>query len=53
LSGPLSVATIGTTFNTAQVDKVVPPGKRRNKTPVYVSGVKKHAQIPGLDSREV
>jgi hypothetical protein len=52
VSGPLSVAPIGTTSTTAQVDKVVPPGERRNKTPVYVSGVK-NAQIPGLDSREV
>jgi hypothetical protein len=40
LSGPLSVTPIGTTPTTAQVDKVVPPGERRNKTPVYVSGVK-------------
>jgi hypothetical protein len=40
VSGPLNVAPIGTTSTTAQVDKVVPPGKRRNKTPVYVSGVK-------------
>jgi hypothetical protein len=31
---------IGTTSTTAQLDKVVPPGERRNKTPVYVSGVK-------------
>jgi hypothetical protein len=52
VSGPLNVALIGTTFTTAQVDRVVPTGERRNKTPVYVSGVKK-AQIPGLDSREV
>jgi hypothetical protein len=28
------------TSSTAHVDKVVPPGERRNKTPVYVSGVK-------------
>jgi hypothetical protein len=40
VSGSLSVAPIGTTPSTAQVDKVVPPGERRNKTPVYVSGVK-------------
>jgi hypothetical protein len=33
VSGPLSVAPIGTTFTTAQVDKVVPSGERRNKTP--------------------
>jgi hypothetical protein len=31
---------ISTTSSTAQVEKVVPPGERRNKTPVYVSGVK-------------
>jgi hypothetical protein len=37
VSGPLSVAPIGTTSSTAQVDKVVPHGERRNKTPVYVS----------------
>jgi hypothetical protein len=29
-----------TTFSSAQVEKVDPPGERRNKTPVYVSGVK-------------
>jgi hypothetical protein len=29
-----------TTPSSAQVEKVVPPGERRNKTPVYVSGVK-------------
>jgi hypothetical protein len=46
VSGPLSVATTGTTSTTAQVDKVFPPGERRNKPPVHVSGVKKHAQIP-------
>jgi hypothetical protein len=40
VSGPLSVAPIGTTFTTAQVDKVVPREERCNKTPVYVSGVK-------------
>jgi hypothetical protein len=32
---------IRTTPSSAQVEKVVPPGERRNKTPVYVSGVKK------------
>jgi hypothetical protein len=31
---------ISTTSSSAQVEKVVPPGERRNKTPVYVSGVK-------------
>jgi hypothetical protein len=36
----MSVALIYTTSTTAQVDKVVPPEERRNKTPVYVSGVK-------------
>jgi hypothetical protein len=41
--GPLSVAPIGTTSSTNQVDKVVPPGERRNKTPVYVSGLKTRA----------
>jgi hypothetical protein len=40
VSGLLSVAPIGTTSTTAQVDKVVPSGEGRNKTPVYVSGVK-------------
>jgi hypothetical protein len=40
VSGPLSVAPVGTTSITAQVDKVAPPGEQRNKTPVYVSGVK-------------
>jgi hypothetical protein len=40
VSGPLSVGPIRTTSTTSQVDKVVPPRKRRNKTPVYVSGVK-------------
>jgi hypothetical protein len=40
VSGPLSVAPTGTTPTTAQVDKVVPSRERRNKTPVYVSGVK-------------
>jgi hypothetical protein len=40
VSGPLSVAPIGTTSTSAQVNKVFPPGERRNKTPVYISGVK-------------
>jgi hypothetical protein len=40
VSGPLSVTPIGTTYATAEVDKVLPPGERRNKTPVFVSGVK-------------
>jgi hypothetical protein len=52
VSGPLSVEPIGTTSSTAQVDKVVPNGERRNKTPVHVPGVI-NAQIPGADSREV
>jgi hypothetical protein len=39
VSGPLSVAPIGTTSTTAQDDKVVLLGERRNKTPLYVSGV--------------
>jgi hypothetical protein len=51
VSGPLSVRPIGTTPTTAQVDKVVSPGERRNKTPVYVSG-ERNVQIPGLNSRE-
>jgi hypothetical protein len=37
MSGPLSVAPIGITSTTAQVDKVVTIGERRNKTMVYVS----------------
>jgi hypothetical protein len=41
LRAALSNAPIGTTSTTDQVDKVVPPGERRNKTPVYASGVKK------------
>jgi hypothetical protein len=40
VSGPLSVAPIGTTSSTAQVENVVHPGKRGNKTPAYMSGVK-------------
>jgi hypothetical protein len=52
VSGPLSVEPIGTTSTTAQVDNVVPPRERRNKTPVYFSGVK-NTQNPGVDSREV
>jgi hypothetical protein len=40
VSGPLSVTPFGTTPTTAQADKVVPLGERRNKIPVYVSGVK-------------
>jgi hypothetical protein len=40
VSGPLNVAPVGTTSTTAQVDKVVPTGELRNKTPVQVSGVK-------------
>jgi hypothetical protein len=40
VSGPLSIESIGTISSTAQVDKVVPPGEQRNKTPLYVSGVK-------------
>jgi hypothetical protein len=45
VSGPLSVAPIGTAFITTQADKVVPPGERRNKTPVYVSGMKKTSKF--------
>jgi hypothetical protein len=40
VSGPLSVAPIGTLSTTAKWKKVVPLGERRNKTPVHVSGVK-------------
>jgi hypothetical protein len=40
VSGTLNVAPIGTTSATAQVDKVVPSGDRRNKTPVFVSELK-------------
>jgi hypothetical protein len=32
---------IGTTSSNAQVGKVVLPGERRNKTPLYVPGVRK------------
>jgi hypothetical protein len=37
--GPLSGKPEGTTFTAAQVEGRVPPGERRNKTPLYVSGV--------------
>jgi hypothetical protein len=37
--GPLSGKPEGTTFTAAQVEGRVPPEERRNKTPVYVSGV--------------
>jgi hypothetical protein len=40
VSGPLSVAPIGTTSTTAKVNMLVPPGERRSKAPVYVSWVK-------------
>jgi hypothetical protein len=40
VSGLLSGTPTGTTTPSAQVEKVIPPGERRNKTPVYVSGVK-------------
>jgi hypothetical protein len=36
----MSGTPVGTTKPSAQVDKAVPPGERRNKTPVNVSGVK-------------
>jgi hypothetical protein len=48
VSGPLSVAPIGNTSTTAQVDKVVPPGELRNKTPVYVSEVKNTCKFPDV-----
>jgi hypothetical protein len=34
-----------TTPSSAQVEKVVPPGERRNETRVYVSGVKKPCNV--------
>jgi hypothetical protein len=40
VSGPLNVTPNGATENIAQVENRAPPGKRRNKTPVYVSGVR-------------
>jgi hypothetical protein len=40
VSGPMGGKPTSTTPSSAQVEKVVPPGERRNKTPVYVSGVK-------------
>jgi hypothetical protein len=40
VSGPMVDTPTSTTSSSAQVEKVVPPGERRNKTPVYVSGVK-------------
>jgi hypothetical protein len=52
VSGPLSVALIGTTSSTAQVEKVVPSGQTHNKTPVNLSGVI-NALIRGPDSRQV
>jgi hypothetical protein len=39
VSGPMSGPPAETTTPSSQVDKAVPPGERRNKTPVYVSGV--------------
>jgi hypothetical protein len=42
VSGPMGGTPTSTTPSSAQVEKVVPPGERRNKTPVYVSGVKNH-----------
>lgn len=49
----LSVASNGTTSNTSQVDEVVFPGERRNKTPCIRAWGEKHEQISGMDSREV
>jgi hypothetical protein len=40
VSGPMGGTPTSTTPSSAQMEKVVPPGERRNKTPVYVSGVK-------------
>jgi hypothetical protein len=40
VSGPMGGTPTSTTSSSAQVEKVVPPGERRNKTPVYNSGVK-------------
>jgi hypothetical protein len=52
VSGPMSGTPAGTTTPSTQVDKAAPPGERRNKTPVYVSGVR-GKKIPRLASREV
>jgi hypothetical protein len=41
VSGPMGGTPTSNTSSSAQVEKVVPPGERRNKPPVYVSGVKK------------
>ena len=38
-SGSHGDTPFGTTPTAAQADKVVPPGERKNKTPVYVTGV--------------
>ena len=38
-SGSQGDTPFGTTLTAAQADKVVPPGERKNKTPVYVTGV--------------
>jgi hypothetical protein len=51
VSGPMSGTPAGTIKPSVQVDKPVPPGKRRNKTPLYVSGVGCE-KIPRLGSRE-
>jgi hypothetical protein len=40
LSGPLNVAPDGVTSPIVQVNKCVPAGERRNKTPVCISGMK-------------
>jgi hypothetical protein len=40
VSGPMSGTPASTIKPSAQVDKAVPPGERRNKSPAYVSGVR-------------
>jgi hypothetical protein len=45
VSGPMGCTPTITTPPSAQMEKVVPPGERRKKTPVYVSGVKNPRSI--------
>jgi hypothetical protein len=40
VSGPQSDAPLGTTATTAQVQEKVSPREKRNKIPMYVSGVR-------------
>jgi hypothetical protein len=45
VAGPTGGSHTSTTPTSAKVEKVVPPGERRNKTPVYVSGVKNPCRL--------